>query len=276
MAMPIFWRLILGTMGILFLSVAACLYTIIQLGTLSQTVRTALDSDQRMIGYQEALTDAFLSEVRYGGKFIFTPTKDRYEQSLQFKNDFSRYLSQMKSLPHSDEVAASLARIEQFHRQYHELFDREVVYIRARQSYAQSRFQQERDKVFESELGELERLKTLLQANLHEKLQGIDHAARNARQIGILTTLIVGILGTLFSLKISRTIAAPLKQLEAANAVEFVAADLPRAGDQREDNLLLSAATQITRRLTVLAGNTWSTWSRYLGLAKNLATRKGD
>ena len=174
MGIPIFWRLILGTMGILFLSVAACLYSIIQLGTLSRTARAALDGDQRMINYQEGLTDAFLSEVRYGGKYIITHTEDRHEQLRQFKNDFARYIGELKSLMQSDEIAASLSRIEQFHLQYHELFDREVGYIRTKQTYAQSRYQQERDKVFESALGDLERLKTMLQTNLQDKLEGID------------------------------------------------------------------------------------------------------
>ena len=60
MGNPIFWRLVLGNAGILSLSVIACLYSIVQLGTLSATARAALDSDHRMIGYQEALTDSFL------------------------------------------------------------------------------------------------------------------------------------------------------------------------------------------------------------------------
>src|SRR5262245_58772289 len=110
MAISIFWRLILGTMGILFLSAAACLYSVIQLSTLSQTARSAIDGDQRMIGYQEALTDALLSETRYGGKFIFAPTRDRHEQFRQFKNDFARYMKELKSLSQSEEIATSLSR----------------------------------------------------------------------------------------------------------------------------------------------------------------------
>jgi len=279
MGIPIFWRLILGTMGILFLSVAACLYSIIQLGTLSRTARAALDGDQRMINFQEGLTDAFLSEVRYGGKYIITHTEGRHEQLRQFKNDFARYLAELKSLMQSDEIAASLSRIEQFHLQYHELFDREVGYIRANQTYAQSRYQQERDKVFESALGELERLKTMLQTNLQHKLQGIDRAARSARQIGILTTIVITLLGALFSLKISRSIAAPLKQLELSTATDFTKqSDSPWiAIERKEPNLHGSgSAKPMLRRLTMLVGNTLTTWSRCLALAKSLTTRKGE
>jgi hypothetical protein len=233
MRIPIFWRLILGTLGILLLSIAACLYSIIQLGTLSQTARAALDGDHRMIGYQEALTDAFLSEVRYGGKYIIMHTEDRHEQLRQFKNDFARYMEELKSLTQSEEVAHSLSRVEQLHRQYHELFDREAEYIRANQTYAQSRYQQERDKVFESALSELERLKALLQANLQDKLEGMDHAARTARQIAIITTLIAALLGTLFSLKISKSIAGPLKQHQLSTVTEFLESSDSRSSAAR-------------------------------------------
>lgn len=218
MASPLYWRPILGSLGISLVSVAACLYTIFQLGALSGRARSVLDGDQRMIGYQEALTDSFLSEVRYGGKFIFTHAEDRHEQMQQFKKDFARYMEQLKSIKGPGEIAASLSRVEQFHRQYDELFDREVAYIRAKQSYAQSRYQQERDKIFDSALRELASLKALLQTNLQTNLQGLDRAARIARQIGILAVIVVTVLVALFLVMIARNVAAPWKQLESNTA----------------------------------------------------------
>jgi len=192
---PIFWRLVLGHAGILFLSVTASLYSIAQLTTLSGNARAALELGHRMIGYQEALTDAFLSQVRYGGKYIITHAEDRHDQMLQFKADFARYMEELKSGRHSEAISASLARIEQIHRQYHELYDREVAYIRAKQNYAQTRYQQERDKLLETALSEFQRLKTLLQNNLQAKLESMDRAARTARQIAIAMTLAVVLMG---------------------------------------------------------------------------------
>jgi CHASE3 domain sensor protein len=260
MSIPIFWRLILGNAGVLVLSVVASLYSIDQLSTLSGNARAALDSDHRMIGYQEALTDAFLSQVRYGGKYIITHTEDRHEQLRQFKSDFIRYLSELKSLQQSEAIATSLSRIEQFHRQYHELFDREVEYIRAKQNYAQSRFQQERDNLLESALDELQRLKTLLQTNLHDKLEGMDQAARTARQIAIVMTLIVVLLGTLLSLKISQSITAPLKELKLETGPA-----LPEHSDSR---WLASLPLAIRNRLASVG--------RRLALSRGLASRKGN
>lgn len=260
MNIPIFWRLILGNAGILCLCVVPCLYSIVQLSTLSGNARAALDGDHRMIGYQEALTDAFLSQVRYGGKYIITHTEDRHEQLRQFKNDFVRYLDELKSLAQSEEIATPLSRIERFHREYHELFDREVEYIRAKQNYAQSRYQHERDKIFESALRELQRLKVLLQTNLHDKLEDMDKAARTARQIAIAMTLTVVLLGTWLSLKISKSIAGSPKQLQQQSDTSS-----PENGDSHR---LASALREIR--------DSFAFMGRRLKLSKRLTWRKGN
>lgn len=258
MSNPIFWRLVLGNAGILFLSVLAGLYSIVQLGTLSSTARAALDRDHRMIGYQEALTDSFLSQVRYGGKYIFTHAEDRHQQLDQFKNDFTRDLGQLKALTDSEQMAHSLSKIEQFHRQYHELFDREVKYIRAKQTYAQSRFQQERDKILESVMKELERFKALLQTNVHDKLESMDRAARTARRIAIAATLIVTLLGTWFSFSMSRRLTAAPNDLKLAT-----------------ENGFLISPKRWPKRLAIFTSNTLTSLGRRPALSKGLTTRKG-
>ena len=204
-----FWRLLLSHLAILLLSTVACLYSVVELGSLSGKARKALDGNQRMIAYQEALTDAFLSQVRYGGKFLITHTEGRQEQLYQFKKDFLDYLGLLKFLGESEPIKTSLLRIERLHRQYHDLFEREAGYIRARQSYAQSRYEQERDKIVESSIRELDGLKAQLRADLHQRLEQVEQGARTARRIAIAATLLVLFLGTLLSLKISRSLTEP-------------------------------------------------------------------
>jgi CHASE3 domain sensor protein len=212
MAIPMFWRLMLGHAAILSLSVAACIYSVVQLGTLGRSARSAVDTDHRMINYQEALTEAFLSQARYGGKYLITHKEDRHAQSRQFKSDFFQYFGALKSLAQTEPILESLSRIESLHARYHELFEREVGYVRAAQPYAQSRYQQERDKVLESALTELDRMKAQLRTDLHDKLDGIDRAAGTARKIAIITTLGALLLGILISLKLSNSLTAAPKQ----------------------------------------------------------------
>jgi CHASE3 domain sensor protein len=158
-----------------------------------------------MIDYQEGLADAFLSEVRYGGKFLITYNESRYEQLRQFKKDFDEYLRQLRDLDDSQSIGASLSKIERLQAQYDQLFGREVEYVRARQNYAQSRFQQERDKITENALGELDQLKAQLRSKLQHKIEIIDLGARKARNIAIVAFLVVLVLGVWISISVSAT-----------------------------------------------------------------------
>jgi CHASE3 domain sensor protein len=207
--LSIFWRILLSHIGILVLSGAACLYSIVQLGAVSGTARSALETNHVMIAQQEALTDVFLSQVRYGGKYLITHTEGRHEQLRQFKRDFLKYLDLLKQSAEVEAMIASLKRIERLHDQYHELYDREVSYIRGRQSYAQTRYQQERDRIVEHTLNALDSLKTQTRARLQEKLEAIDQGARTARKIAGVTTIVVLVLGTVLSLKASRSFENP-------------------------------------------------------------------
>jgi CHASE3 domain sensor protein len=228
MELSVFWRLILSHLGILVLSGAACVYSIVQLGSLSGAARSTLDNDQRTIAYQEALTDAFLSEVRYGGKYLITHVEARHQQLLQFKKDFTDYLSRLQAMTEAGPAQDSLSKIDYLHRMYHELLDREITYIRAKQSYGQSRYQQERDKIVDVTLGELDILKGQLREKLRDKLENIDAGARRARRIALITAIAVLILGTFLSLQVSLTIAEP--RLSHAGMVPWFRAALRWSG----------------------------------------------
>jgi CHASE3 domain sensor protein len=214
MAIPLFWRLILGYSAILLLTIGTSFYSIIQLSAFSKTARAAIDTDYRMIASQETLTDALLSEVRYGGKYLITQSPASYDQFLQFKNDFLRYLGGLKASNVSREILTQLSHVEQLHQGYHDLFGQEMRYIKARQPYAQSRYQQERDKILDNTLRELGRLKEQLQNNVQNKLEQMGGSARTARNIAIVTTLILLILGTTLSLKISATVTKSLGEIK--------------------------------------------------------------
>ena len=220
MSMAIFWRIIFGYSIILLLAAGVAAYSIVQLGGLSGTARAALNTDNRMMAYQETLTDAFLSEVRYAGRFLITRADAHHKEFRQFKEDFKRYMDEMTSRATSDEIKARLLIIDELHLRYHELFDQEVRYIKAGQPYAQSRYQQEREKILDSALRELEGLRSQLQANLNHKLEAMEQAARPARNIAIAGTLVLIGLGVVLSLLISRSITKPLSELTRRTAEE--------------------------------------------------------
>jgi CHASE3 domain sensor protein len=214
MAIPIFWRLICGYSVILILSVGLASYSMVQLGHLSHSAHAALNRDHRMIAYQETLADVFLSEVRYAGKFIITHAPTHGDHLRQFKGDFRRHLEEVKALAESPDIKHRLARVEEFHFRYHDLFDQEVTYIKARQPYADTRYREEKEKVLENLLTELALVKVQLQQHLQNKLESIGKAAQRTRTIAMMTTLLLILLGIVVSFFISKSITRPLSELK--------------------------------------------------------------
>ncbi len=131
----------------LILMVAVSGYSIIQLGKFSNAANIALKVDQRMIDYSEQLADAFLSEVRYAGQFNVTHAPQHHEQYIQFRSDFDRYMALLKPLAGSTGMVQRLARAEEYHAQYRQLFEKEVIYIKTKHSYAETRYREEKDRV---------------------------------------------------------------------------------------------------------------------------------
>jgi CHASE3 domain sensor protein len=214
MRIPIFWRLLLGYSAILLLSVGLSTYSILQLGALSTSARAALESDTRRIAVVETLTDAFLSEVRYAGRFIITHSKELYDQYRQFNGDFGRYVKELQSLSANPETQSRLARIVDLHLRYTDLIDREVKYIQSAKPYGESRYKQENEKILESALRELELFKSHSQKNLQAKLKEMELAASHGRALAIATTLVLVGLGFALCYTISKSITAPLLELQ--------------------------------------------------------------
>jgi hypothetical protein len=212
--MPIFWRLVSGYTAILLLSAGVSLHYVGELGALSARARSALESDSRRITILETLTDAFLSEARYAGKYVISHTREHYEQYLQFNNDFGRYLKDLHGLRQSADSKTRLNRIGDLHVRYNDLFQREVAYTASSQMYGESRYRQEKEKILESALRELELFRAYAQKNLQAELGQMGNAANAARRRAIITTL--ALLGIGFGLcyAISRSITTPLLALQ--------------------------------------------------------------
>jgi len=211
--LSIFRRILVGYLAIMFLSLGILAYAIIQLADLAHTAHTALDEDHRMIAYQEILTDAFLSEARYGAKYVIAHTAALHDQYRQFKSDFQHYAAKLQSLAPTAKIQDRVSRVQEFHSRYGQLLGREADYIKAKQPYASSRYLNERDKTMESVLNELEVLKGQLQTHLRGKLQIIETSAARTRKLAILASFILLATGIALSLRISKSITMPLLQL---------------------------------------------------------------
>ena len=199
MAPSILHRFVIGYSSMLILMVAVSGYSMIQLGKLRDAAHIALRVEQRMIDYSEQLADAFLSEVRYAGKFSVTHAPVHHDQYEQFKADFDRYMAQLKSLAGSKDATQRLARAEEYHAQYHQLFEKEVNYIKTKQTYAETRYREEKERLVDYLLREHEAFKSGLQKSLQQRIGYIEQAALESQKFTLAATLLLLGLGAFFA-----------------------------------------------------------------------------
>ena len=192
-------RFIISYSTMLVLMVAVSGYAVLQLGRLGAAAHIALSIEQRMIDQANAMADAFLSEVRYAGKFTVTQAPVHYEQYEQFKADFERCTNQLKALATSADAVQRLSRAEEYHAQYHQLFEREVEYIKTKQPYAESRYREEKERLVDYLLREHEAFKSNLEKSMQQRMGYIEQAALETQNFTLGATLVLLVLGIVFA-----------------------------------------------------------------------------
>jgi hypothetical protein len=213
MSTPTLRRFVISYSAMLILMVAVSGYSVVKLGSLSAAAHIALSIEQRMIDQADGLADAFLSEVRYGGKFSVTQAPVHYEQYKQFKADFERRMDQLKALATSADAIQRLSRVEEYHSQYHQLFEREVEYIRKKQPYATSRYREEKERLVDYLLREHEAFKSNLEKSLQQRIGHIERAALESQNFTLAATLLLAVLGVLFACWLADRLPNPLLAL---------------------------------------------------------------
>ncbi len=198
MSTPTLRRFVVSYSAMLTFMVAVSSYSVLQLGKLGTAAHIALGIEQRMIDQADGLADAFLSEVRYGAKFSVIQAPVLYEQYTQFNTDFERRMDQLKALATSVDAVQRLSRIEEYHAQYHQLFEREVEYIRKKQPYAESRYREEKERLVDYLLREHEAFKNNLEKSLQQRIGYIETAALESQNFTLGATLLLAILGVMF------------------------------------------------------------------------------
>lgn len=211
--MTLFSRLFLGYLGIFILIIAVSVYAVIELRRFNSITRSVLDSDNRVLDYQQKLKDSLLSEIRYERRFIITRDDALYDQFLLFKSDFDLYLEEAMALADA-RASGFLIQVKDHHQRYQDLVDQEVKYMRAGRSYPYDRYRQGKEKVAELIIAELEKMRTYSQQNTYGKIQKLAEAGNNARRVTMLITGASLIFVIVLSLFITRSITHPISILK--------------------------------------------------------------
>jgi two-component system sensor histidine kinase GlrK len=207
-------RLVISYLSIFILVIALSVYAIVRIGQFNEVIQSVLMTNSRIIDTAGKLTDTVLSMIRYERKFLITKDEALHLQFLSLRGDFDRHFSQLHAMAGSPSARSLLANMETAHQDYQRLFTEEVNSLKAGRRYPQSWYKEEKDRVSNAILEQLDRLRADSQHNTYEEIQKLYEAGTEARKMAIVVTAAFLVLGIGVSLLINDSITQPLSVLK--------------------------------------------------------------
>jgi two-component system sensor histidine kinase GlrK len=214
MKLTIFSRLLAGHLIFFTLVTGMSAYAIFQIGRINDVTQSVLTVNNRMNDHAERLSDVIFSQVRYEKKFFISKDEVFYDQFLQLRNDFDRYLGEMMSITDSPRARSLLNTIKESYQTYHTLFQEELTFLKAGRPYSHNGLNREREKATQSIIDGLETLRTVTSENATDKIRSLHEIGTKLRRISMMLTAAFLIFGIVISLWINRSITRPLSILE--------------------------------------------------------------
>ncbi len=232
MRLSILSRLFLGYFFLLVLAAGMSLYTVVELGRVTDVTRSIILVDNPLISIHKDLTDALLSETRYEKKYLIVRDRAFYEGFLKSKGEFERSLHEALRLDISPEARALLNTASDYHLTYTALFNDEVDLLKDGTNYAGAWYAEEKEKAVNAAIDELIEIRLMGQQSMFDKVRKLSDAGTRARTIAIVVSWALLFLGILLAYLITRSIKRPLmimqkKTRDIAEGVFEADLDLP-------------------------------------------------
>jgi len=214
MKLSIFARLVIGYLAIFILAMAVSIYTINQLYQLEHVTRSILSVDNRLVDYEQKLSDILLSLMRYEKKFIIIKDAGLYNQFLQTREEFDKYFKEAVSLSDDDAAREMLAELKRYYDHYQSLFQTEVQYIRSGEQYPADKYKEEKDQAIDGITGILKDFRVYNQQGIYNKVKKLDEIEAAAGRVAVVIGIIALTIGIVISVFITLNITKPLSVIK--------------------------------------------------------------
>jgi two-component system sensor histidine kinase GlrK len=242
MRMTIFSRLVVGYLAIFILAMAVIIYAIAQLRQLENISHSILRVDNRVLTYDQKLSDILLSLIRYEKKFIYDNDLELYDQFLLKKGDFDNNLREVMMIADAPETKEVLSSVKKHFQRYGSLFDIEVEFLKADQEYPSDNYKNEKELAVNGIMDNLKKLKVYSQLSTYDKVKKLGEAEVNASKVAIVMGLVSLVVGTVISIFITINITKPLSEIKKKTD-EIARGNFP-------DDLKLASPPEITELAT--------------------------
>jgi two-component system sensor histidine kinase GlrK len=214
MRLTIFSRLVIGYLAIFVLAMAVSIYAIAQLRQLENITHSILKVDNRLIDYEQKLSDILLSMMRYEKKFVILKDKGLYKQFLLAQGDFDRHLKEIMTIAGTDQALNLLIRVEQHYERYKSLFEEEVKYLLSGKTYDSDSYKREKEYAVNIIMEDLQKIGAYSQQSTYHKVKKLSKAETNASRVAIVIGLTSLIFGIIISIFITINITRPLSVMK--------------------------------------------------------------
>ncbi len=207
-----------GYLALLILAMGVSVYAIIQLRAVRDVTNSVIAVDNALLDFHKNLSDALLSETRYDKKFVIMRDAALYEGFLTSKAEFEKYLADAMRTADTPGMQEVLARVAALHADYQARFAEEAVFIREGKKYPVAAYGDEKDKIVNSLMDELQKVRSLSQKSIFDKVTGLSDAGRRATNAAMVTTAAALLFGAVLSFLITTGITAPLALMKKKTA----------------------------------------------------------
>ncbi len=210
MRLTIFSRLMIGYLTMFILVMVVGAYAILTLHRLNTGTHHILTIDNRIIDYEQKLTDSILSQMRYEKKYVITKDAVLYDQFLSAKEDFDKRLSEILLIADTPEKRASLNKVKAYHARFQSSIEQQIEGVRGNQNQSRRGGGQEIERAADGILEELKKLEILSRHDIQDRMSGLKEAGATASQFAIIMSIVALVLVIGISFWITRSITKPL------------------------------------------------------------------
>jgi GGDEF domain-containing protein/CHASE3 domain sensor protein len=208
-------KMLLGYMTLVILTAIVVAYALFNLEKINSLNRSIVKVDIIVAETADQMLDTLLAQDTYEKRYLILKTKDMRSLFGKRGSEFHTRLAALRKIP--DMAGPALDTIENLHKQYTDLFDREIELIRKKQvdqAYAVSN--QELKGVLEKLIDALRTLSTSARSSQDSKMKNIRSIGGTAFLTTAALCLFSIIAGALAGLVVTHHIASSIHKLKEA------------------------------------------------------------
>lgn len=237
MRFTIFSRLISGYFLVILLLLAVSSYMIVRLVQVESISHSIMAVDHRVEELDKKLTDSLLSQMRYEKKYMVTRDAALYAQFLLARDDFNSRLEELSKISDSSSPPDLLQNLQASHQKYQRLIEEEAGYVWAQKPYSSVWYKDEKEKVVDQMLQNLQTLSLQARQNTLAKMVKLEESGISVRQMTMTMVAVALLAVIILSFFITSSITHPISRL--------IRKTREIAGGKFENNLRLSGPPEI-------------------------------